>query len=50
MKKIQTFANGEIEVEVEEVLESLYEVGEFIEFELKDWLIIEKRNGHYILR
>ena len=50
MKKIQTFANNEIEVEVENVLESLYEIGEYIEFEGKDYLIIEKKDRRFILR
>lgn len=50
MKKVQTYSNGSIEVEYEDVLESLYDVGEFIEFEYKDWEIIEKKDGRYILR
>ena len=50
MKKIQTFANGEIEVEVNDPVEWLHEVGDFIEFEYKDWQIIEIKDHHYILR
>lgn len=50
MKKINTFSNQTIEVEIEDVLESLFEVGEYIEFEGRDWLIIEKKDRRYILR
>lgn len=50
MKKINTFANGEIEVEFEEILESLYDIGEYIEFENHDYLIIDKKEKRYILR
>lgn len=50
MKLIHVFANGEIEIEVETELESLLEVGDFVEFEYRDWKIIEKKNNRYILR
>lgn len=50
MKLIHVFANGEIEIEVETELESLLEVGDFVEFEYRDWKIIEKKNNRLILR
>ena len=50
MKIIQRFANGEIEVECEQVLESLFDVGDYIEFGGHDWKIVEKKEKRYILR
>lgn len=50
MKLIQKFPNGEIEVEIEDVLESLLEVGEYVEFAYSDYLIIEKKDKRLILR
>lgn len=50
MKYIHRFSNGEIEVEVEDVLESLFDEGQYIEFEDRDYLILEKRGKRYILR
>ena len=50
MKLIHRFSNNEIEVEVEDVLESLYDIGDFIEFEGRDWRILEKKGKRYILR
>ena len=38
MKLIHTFPNGEKEVEMEDVLESFFEVGDYIEFQDKDYL------------
>lgn len=52
MKKITTYPNGEIEIELDDILEviSLYEVGDWIEFEGRDYLIIEKKEKRLILR
>lgn len=50
MKLIHTFPNGEKEVEMEDVLESFYDIGDYIEFQGKDYLIIEKKERRYILR
>lgn len=50
MKLIKTYSNNEIEVEAEDVLESLYDEGDFIEFEGHDRLILEKKGKRYILR
>ena len=50
MKLINKFPNGELEVEMEDVLESLYDVGDFIEYEYQEYLIVEKRDKRYILR
>lgn len=50
MKKIKTLDNGTIEVEIEDVLESMYEVGEFIEFEDKDYMIIDKKDKRYVMK
>ena len=50
MKLIHRFANGEIEVEVENVLESLFDVDDYIEFEGHDWRILQKDGKRYILR
>ena len=50
MKLIQKFPNGEIEVEIEDVLEALLEVGEYVEFAYSDYLIVEKKGKRLILR
>lgn len=50
MKLIHRFANGEVEVECDEVLESLFDVDDYIEFEGHDWRILQKDGKRYILR
>lgn len=50
MKLIQKFPNGEIEVEIEDVLEALLEVGEYVEFAYGDYLIVEKKDKRLILK
>ena len=50
MKLIHRFANGEVEVECDEVLESLFDVDDYIEFEGRDWRILQKDGKRYILR
>ena len=50
MKLIKKLPNNELEVEVEDILESLYEEGEFIEFDGRDYQIIKKENRRYVLR
>lgn len=50
MKLIRRLSNNEIEVEAEDVLESLFDEGEFIEFEDHDRLILQKKGKRYILR
>lgn len=50
MKLIKRHSNGLIEVEMEDVLESLHDVGDYIEFEYKDYEIIEKKERRYILK
>lgn len=50
MKLIHRFSNGEIEVECEDVLEAFFEVDQFIEFEGRDWRIVQKDGKRYILR
>ena len=50
MKLIHRFANGEVEVECEDVLEGLFDIGDYIEFKGRDWRILEKKEKRYILR
>lgn len=50
MKLIHKYANGEIKVEAENVLESLFDVDDYIEFEGHDWRILEKNGKQYLLR
>lgn len=50
MKFKKKFKNGQIEVEAQDVLEALYDVGEIIEFNAKDYEIIFKDRKKYILK
>ena len=50
MKKVKKLSNGIIEVSIDDVLESMYEVGDFIEFDGQDYMIIEKKDKKYLLK
>ena len=50
MKVIKKLSNGELEVEAEDILESLYEVGEFVEIELEDRQVIAKVGKRFIVK
>lgn len=50
MEIIRKLSNGLIEAEAEDILESLYEIGEWVEINLKDYEIIDKNGKTFLLK